>query len=175
MKAKIFCVLILIMIFLFGCKPAEEPQVSEQPEVEIPSPGPNVSVEEDVIVPAHEPEPEEEETEPPRDPRAILTEHKDSDHFLRAHPGIGETGLSPRKIEIIFNYPLTGTEITLWDVDEKTQYDTKEPIIADSDSDSLVMILYIDDLEPGIYKVKYTAVFAGKEGDGEGYYYFEVE
>ena len=101
MKTKLMFTLFILSLFLFGCAPAETPEVvSVAPDFEQ-----EANVEEEVVVPAHEPEPQQQQPTP--NSRGILTEHVDSDHFLRAHPDQGETVSELRKIEIIFNYPLT--------------------------------------------------------------------
>ena len=174
MKTKLLFTVFVLSLFIFGCQPADEELQPEPADTGYEEQPP--SVDEDVVVPAHEPEPVEEM--PTSDTRGLLNEHKDTIHYLNSHPEIGETVQgTPRKIEIIFNYPLTkGTEIKLWDKTQDIWFQTGDTIIADTDS--LVTIAYLEqEIDPGIYKVTYKAVFASKEEDGvqEGFYYFEIE
>lgn len=174
MKIKLFFTVFVLSLFVFGCQPADEELIPEQAETGYEEQPP--AVDEDVVVPAHEPEPVEEM--PAVNTRGLLNEHKDTIHYINSHPEIGETVTgTPRKVEIIFNYPLTkGTAIKLWDKDQDIWFQLQDTIIADTDS--LVAIAYIEqDISPGIYKVTYKAVFASKEEEGpqEGFYYFEIE
>ncbi len=160
-------------MLLFGCTTVED-DAQGAPEVEEPTPGTSITIEEEVVVPAHEPPPPPEpEPEPQGD---ILTEHKDTEHFLHGRPDQGDILTTPpRKVNVVFNYPMTvGSRVEVWDENEVLRYDEGKTILADTDL--LVAIVYLRDMEPGTYKVKYYAVFAGKkEEPEEGYYYFRFE
>lgn len=175
MKTKLLFTLLVLSLFLFGCQTAEEEQNITREQV-IPEYDEEPVIEENITTPSHIPEPVEEQ--PSSNSRGLLEDHNDSDHFLKSHPAVGETVSPPRKIEVITNYPMTkGTDITLWRKDEETWFNLEDTIVAGEDA--LVAIAYLkEDLNPGIYKVKYSLVFAGKKPadyNGEGYYYFEVE
>jgi len=180
---KKLLVLLFMALFLIGCsaeevqKEAMEPS-SAEPVVEEPveiNPG-EVVVDEEVIIPAHEPEPVVEEPEP--EPQGdIITEHKDSKHFLHGRPDIGDVlSEAPRKVNLVFSYPiLEGTEIEVWDEIRETRYHEGDDTVV-ANGDSLVAIAYLDDMGPGTYKVEYTVKFAtDKEGTDVGYYYFRIE
>ncbi len=179
MRIKEVLVLLFIGIFLFGCQQADD--ISDgQPDVQIPAYDNQVTYDEDVIVPAYlppDPDPDAEPTPAPSlSPDAILTEHVDAGHLLHGRPDVGDILTSfPRSVNVVFNYPLThGTWVEVWDKDETTSYGDGDTILADTDN--LVAILYFKDMEPGIYKVKYHAVYAGsKEADEDGYYYFKIK
>lgn len=177
MKIKEVLAVLFALIVLAGCQQAE---TGTEPDVQVPAYDANVTYEEDVVTPAHTPEPEEQEPEPEPAPEpspdAILTEHRDAEHFLHGRPDVGDVLTSfPRKVNVVFNYPVTeGTTVEVWDKDETTSYGDGDVVLADTDL--LVAILYLKDMEPGIYKVKYSAIFAGdKEPDDYGYYYFKIE
>ncbi|MBN2111998.1 copper resistance protein CopC [Candidatus Woesearchaeota archaeon] len=174
MNLKLIVAFLMISILIAGCQPAEEELTPEQADTGYEEQPP--AVEENIVVPSHEPAPQEEM--PSSESMGLLNEFKKTIHYLNSHPEIGETVTgTPRKVEIIFNYPLTkGTEIKLWDKTQDIWFQLQDTIIADTDS--LVAIAYVEqELNPGIYKVTYKAVFASKEEEGpqEGFYYFEIE
>ena len=177
MKNTMIALAFIVLAFIAaGCQPSEQETASE-PIVEEPSIAPGeILVDEEVIVPAHEPEPVPEPIIEPKQGN-ILTEFKDSRNFMHGRPDVGDVVSDiPRKVTLVFRYPImTGTEIEVWDENEEINYHLgKNTIIADEDS--LVAIAYLSDMGPGIYKVKYTAVFVtSKEGTDTGYYYFKVE
>jgi hypothetical protein len=184
MNTKAIAALALVSALLLGCAPAEDAETGqEEPEIEAPASQQSITVEEEVIVPAHEPEPEpepEEETEPELTPaEALLQDHNESDKFSKGNPEIGEvlsTNVLPRRVMVVFQWPLlSGTDIQVWDKDKIKRFDRGETIIANDES--VVAFTYLEELDVGIYKVEYTAEFAGMEDeeyDSEGYYYFRI-
>ncbi len=74
---------------------------------------------------------------------------------------------------LTFNYPLVeGTIINVFDKDTKS-YGGR---IIIANEEGVVAFTYLEELPPGIYRVEYKAVFAGKkEGQENGYYHFQMQ
>ncbi len=171
-KKAIFAV--ILMFLMVGCTAPEEAQeqASAEPEIEVPSPEPSVTVTEDVISPVVEPEPEEEP-----EPKSLLEDFQSPEQLISATPDIGGViTRAPRKVMLVFNYPITeGTDIKVFDKTGTQRFDNGNTIIANDDS--VVTFAYVALRDPGIYMVVYKAVFPSKDGntESEGYYYFELQ